>query len=77
VGFSDYVIYVDESGDHSLKTIDPDFPVFALDFCIFEKRRYFEAVVPWFKPSSSSTLDTTLSCCMSILFASRSRPSLP
>lgn len=28
--FSDYVVYVDESGDHSLASIDRDFPVFVL-----------------------------------------------
>lgn len=44
--YSDYIIYVDESGDHSLTSIDPTFPVFALDFCIFEKRRYYTTVVP-------------------------------
>lgn len=26
--FSDYIIYVDESGDHSLESIDPDYPIF-------------------------------------------------
>jgi hypothetical protein len=31
---SDYIIYVDESGDHSLTSIDPQFPVFTLAFCI-------------------------------------------
>ena len=46
MSFSDYVIYVDESGDHSLTSVDPDFPVFALDFCIFEKSHYFNVVVP-------------------------------
>jgi hypothetical protein len=44
--FSDYIIYVDESGDHSLASIDYDFPVFALDFCIFEKKHYYGTVVP-------------------------------
>ena len=44
--FSDYVVYVDESGDHSLKTIDMDFPVFALSFCIVAKNEYTTEVVP-------------------------------
>ena len=26
--FSDYIVYVDESGDHSLKSVNPEFPVF-------------------------------------------------
>lgn len=30
--FSDYLIFADESGDHGLSTIDPQFPVFALVF---------------------------------------------
>lgn len=44
--YSDYVIYVDESGDHSLVSIDPGYPVFVLDFCIFRKDHYASAVAP-------------------------------
>ena len=44
--YSDYVIYVDESDDHSLKPIDRDYPVFVLDFCIFWKDHYANAVAP-------------------------------
>lgn len=44
--FSDYIIYVDESGDHSLQSIDPEYPIFALSFCIFRKVDYFQIVVP-------------------------------
>ena len=47
--YSDYVIYVDESGDHGLKSIDPQYPVFALVFCIFEKKYFCNHVVPSFK----------------------------
>ncbi|KTD71854.1 hypothetical protein Lste_0139 [Legionella steelei] len=43
-GFSDYIIYVDESGDHSLESIDPNYPVFVLAFCIFNKRDYAHTV---------------------------------
>ena len=43
---SDYVIYVDESGDHGLRTIDRDYPVFVLAFCIFHKDHYSSAVSP-------------------------------
>ena len=32
--FSDYIVYVDESGDHSLTSIEADFPVFSLSFCV-------------------------------------------
>lgn len=42
----DFIIYVDESGDHSLASIDPDYPVFVLSFCIFRKADYVEKVVP-------------------------------
>lgn len=44
--FSDYVVYIDESGDHSLTSITPHYPVFVLVFCVFEKRAYYETVVP-------------------------------
>ncbi len=44
--FSDYIVYVDESGDHGLVNIDPSYPVFALAFCIFEKSAYANVVTP-------------------------------
>jgi len=44
--FSDYIIYVDESGDHSLTSIDPQFPVFSLSFCVVRKDEYMAQVVP-------------------------------
>ena len=44
--FSDYIVYVDESGDHGLQRIDPNFPVFGLSFCIFKKADYTEQIVP-------------------------------
>ena len=44
--FSDYIVYVDESGDHGLKTIDPNYPVFVLAFCIFRKSDYIGQLVP-------------------------------
>lgn len=45
-GHSDYIVYVDESGDHSLTSIDPDYPVFVLSFCIFRKAEYAQTVTP-------------------------------
>lgn len=44
--FSDYVVYVDESGDHSLASVDQDYPVFVLALCIFHKRHYSEKIIP-------------------------------
>ncbi len=44
--YSDYVIYVDESGDHTLTSIDRDYPVFVLDFCMFRKDSYANVVAP-------------------------------
>lgn len=43
---SDFIVYVDESGDHSLTSIDPEYPVFVLSFCIFQKERYCKEVAP-------------------------------
>ena len=43
--FSDYVVYVDESGDHSLTSIDADYPVFVLALCVFHKRHYSEKII--------------------------------
>jgi hypothetical protein len=46
VEFSEYVIYADESGDHSLEHIDKTYPVFVLCLCLFRKKHYVERVVP-------------------------------
>lgn len=43
---SDYIVYVDESGDSGLKSINPDYPVFTLTFCIFHKETYVSSIVP-------------------------------
>lgn len=44
--FSDYIVYVDESGDHSLDSINPEYPLFVLSFCIFRKDIYAETMTP-------------------------------
>ena len=44
--FSNFVVYVDESGDHGLESVDTNYPVFVLAFCVFHKRYYAETVVP-------------------------------
>jgi len=44
--FSEYIIYVDESGDHNLLSNNPNYPIFSLAFCIFKKADYLHNVVP-------------------------------
>jgi hypothetical protein len=44
--YSKYIVYVDESGDHSLQSIDENYPIFVLAFCVFHKRHYSEVIVP-------------------------------
>ena len=44
--YSDYIVYVDESGDHSLVSIDAEYPVFVLALCVFHKRHYSEKIIP-------------------------------
>lgn len=44
--FSDYIVYVDESGDHSLHNINPQYPVFVLVFCLIRKEDYLRKIVP-------------------------------
>jgi len=44
--FGKYIVYVDESGDHGMSSIDKDYPIFVLAFCIFHKGHYAEKVVP-------------------------------
>jgi hypothetical protein len=44
--FSEYIVYVDESGDHGMESIGTDYPVFVLVFCIFSKQDYIDCVSP-------------------------------
>lgn len=46
---SDYIVFVDESGDHSLTSIDAEYPLFVLCFCVMKKADYADAVVPRIK----------------------------
>ncbi len=43
---SNFVVYVDESGDHSLESVDQQYPVFVLAFCVFHKGHYTSHIVP-------------------------------
>ncbi len=44
--FSEYIVFVDESGDHGLMTIDPHYPIFVLVFCILKKADYIGILTP-------------------------------
>jgi hypothetical protein len=46
---SDYIVFVDESGDHSLTSLDADYPIFVLCFCIIKKSDYIDLLVPQIK----------------------------
>jgi hypothetical protein len=43
---AEYIVFVDESGDHGLESIDPNYPVFVLAFCIIEKSHFARRVMP-------------------------------
>lgn len=45
----EYIFYADESGDHSLVSVDQTFPVFVLSICGFKIRDYCRKVVPDFQ----------------------------
>ena len=44
--YSDYIIYADESGDPNPASVDPNYPVFVLNFCVFRKDVYTASVLP-------------------------------
>ena len=44
--FSQYIVFVDESGDHGLTTIDPHYPIFVLVFCILKNADYMDILSP-------------------------------
>lgn len=45
--FSDYIVYVDESGDANWKAA-PEYPLLCLNYCMFEKTHYLEHLLPTF-----------------------------
>ncbi|MDD2701158.1 MAG: DUF3800 domain-containing protein [Sideroxydans sp.] len=45
-GFGDYLVFVDESGDHGLDAIDPGYPMFVLAFCVIRKEDYVTTLTP-------------------------------
>lgn len=47
--YSDYIVFIDESGDHGLVTIDEKYPIFALVFILIKKSDYIEKIVPLFQ----------------------------
>lgn len=46
LAFGNHIVFVDESGDHSLTSINPDYPVFVLAFCILPRAAYIEQITP-------------------------------
>lgn len=46
---SDYIVFVDESGDHSLAKVDRDFPLFSLCLCVIRKAVYISNLIPRIK----------------------------
>ncbi|MGI3128743.1 DUF3800 domain-containing protein [Nitratireductor sp. PBL-C9] len=46
IEFGDYIVFVDESGDHNLEIVNPEYPVFVLAFCVFHKDDYINIVCP-------------------------------
>lgn len=46
VSFGDHVVFVDESGDHRLEVINPDYPVFVRAFCVISCSDYIGRIMP-------------------------------
>ncbi|MCX6938461.1 MAG: DUF3800 domain-containing protein [Verrucomicrobia bacterium] len=44
--YGDFMVFVDESGDHGLEPCDPAYPVFVLAFCIIRKSDYIDVITP-------------------------------
>lgn len=43
---TDFLVFVDESGDHGLAQVAADYPVFVLAFCIIRKEHYARHLLP-------------------------------
>lgn len=46
VNNSEYIVFVDESGDHSIDSINERYPIFLLALCVFKKDTYINKVSP-------------------------------
>lgn len=44
--FSDYLVFIDESGDHGMATVDPNYPMFVLASCLIAKSDYVDQISP-------------------------------
>jgi hypothetical protein len=44
--FSDFIVFADESGDHSLTSVHAEYPMFVLALCLFTKEEYASSTVP-------------------------------
>ncbi len=44
--FSDFIVYLDESGSPTIANIEKDFPIFVLACVLVEKSKYAEEIVP-------------------------------
>ena len=53
--FSDFMVYVDESGDHSLTSIDKSYPIFALAFCVFYTKPMKYSIIAIWKNQTQNT----------------------
>ncbi|MEY4269543.1 MAG: hypothetical protein RLZZ58_759 [Pseudomonadota bacterium] len=47
--FSDYIVFIDESGSPVLDPLDPEYPIFVLAFCVVHKEHYADTIQPAFK----------------------------
>ncbi len=43
---SEYIVFFDECGDHSLTKIDNDFPIFVLSTILVKRDYYYETIIP-------------------------------
>lgn len=73
--FGDFLVFVDESGDHSLTSINPEHPVFVLAFVIIAKTAYVGEVCRVSSTSSCVTGAMTRSCSMNTRFGNRAERS--
>lgn len=45
-GQTEYIAFLDECGDHSLTTIDQDFPIFVLSLLLVKRSDYNDKILP-------------------------------
>ena len=71
----EFIVFVDESGDHSLENVSDEYPIFVLALCVFRKESSIQEVCPALQRFKLNFWGMTRSSSMKEKSASQGRTS--